>query len=294
MAAHNDRRFLPEAVESLLGQGFGDLEFLIVDDGSTDGSADYLRGLRDARVRIISNPTNLGLTRSLNIGLDHATGSYVARMDADDVAEPERLRRQVEFLDANPDVGLLGTGRTLIDEHGHKVADAPATSGRLRVLWKMLLGNAFAHPSVMLRRDVLERHGLRYDERYKTAQDYELWVRVLRCSRGDNLPDQLLRYRLRDNGISRSKKGDQLANHDRIAHAAVRTILPDFDLAAAHVPQLRGRFGGFSVRDPAMDPADERWRAVYLSMLQAFRRRYGSDPVLDQAAVERVAARISA
>lgn len=269
MSVHNDERLLPQAVESILAQTMGDFEFLIIDDGSTDGSGTALRRFCDSRVRLLRNGSNLGLTRSLNIGLSEARGTYIARMDADDVAEPDRFARQVNFLRFNPNVGLLGTGRTLIDEHGDTISIVPAESGRLRVLWKMLLGNAFAHPTVMLRRGVLERHHLRYDERFQTAQDYELWVRLLQHTAGDNLPEPLVRYRLRE-GISRTRKPDQLANHDRIACAAIRSILPDFEITPEEVTQLRGRFGGFSAREAAMDPADAHWRRRYVELKNAF------------------------
>lgn len=279
MAVHNDAAFLPTAVQSILGQTFRDFEFLIIDDASTDGSADYLRSLDDPRVRVVTNPTNLGLTRSLNIGLGIARGQCIARMDGDDMSEPNRLDLQVAFLNANPHVGLLGTSRTLIDANGHTIAGAPAATGRAAVLWKMLLGNAFAHPSVMIRRDVIERHGLRYDESFQTAQDYELWVRMLAHTHGDNLADRLLRYRIRESGISRTRKVDQLANHDRIAYAAIRTILPEFEISRNDVRELRGRFGGFSVRESEMNPDDAEWRDRLNEMSQAFERRYGVPPL---------------
>ncbi|MDB5330388.1 MAG: glycosyl transferase, group 2 family protein, partial [Phycisphaerales bacterium] len=104
MAVYNEARFAPAAVESILGQTFADFEFLIIDDGSTDSSAGYLRDLYDPRVRPLRNAGNLGLTRSLNKGLDAARGEYIARMDADDIALPDRLAGQVAFLDDNPHV----------------------------------------------------------------------------------------------------------------------------------------------------------------------------------------------
>jgi glycosyltransferase involved in cell wall biosynthesis len=275
MSVHNDERFLREAVDSILAQTFADFELLAIDDGSADESGAILNSYRDPRVRIATNEANLGLTRSLNIGLDRATGEFIARMDADDVAERNRLQRQIDFLDVHPDVGLLGTGRTLIDESGNTIAAASATSGSLRVLWKMLLGNGFAHPTVVLRRSVLERHRLRYDESFTTAQDYELWVRMLAHTRGDNIPDPLVRYRVRGGSISGTRKSAQLANHDRIALQAMRTILPEFGIDDVAVRQLRGRFGGLSVRDESMDPADPYWLRVYSDMLDAFLTRHG-------------------
>jgi hypothetical protein len=135
----------------------------------------------------------------------------------------------------------------------------------------MLLGNAFAHPTVMIRRDVLDRNHLRYDERFQTAQDYELWVRVLQHATGDNLAEPLLRYRLR-NGISKMRKSDQLANHDRIAYQAMRAYAPGFEIAYDQVSQLRGRYGGAGVREPSMDPDDPHWRAKRDALRQAFNR----------------------
>jgi glycosyltransferase involved in cell wall biosynthesis len=126
MSVHNDLRYLPQAVDSILRQSFDGFEFLILDDGSTDGSADYLRRLTDPRVRLVRNETNLGLTRSLNGGLDLAGGEFIARMDADDVVMPERLARQVAFLQAHPDTGIVGSSRVLIDEAGDVIAHAPA------------------------------------------------------------------------------------------------------------------------------------------------------------------------
>jgi glycosyltransferase involved in cell wall biosynthesis len=233
-----------------------------------------LRSIGDPRVRLSTNAKNIGLTRSLNVGLDRARGRYVARMDADDVAEPMRLEWQLDAMERQPDLGLLGTGRLLINDAGQPINVATPAHGRTAVLWKVLLGNALAHPTVMIRRDVLERNGLRYDEGFLTAQDYELWVRLLEYTAADNLPQPLVRYRLRQ-GISYTRKADQLANHDRIAFQAIRAIVPEFPISPAEVSQLRGRFGGFSVRDSSMDPADGHWVERYAALRCAFERRHG-------------------
>ena len=278
MSAYNDFRYLPAAVESILGQSFGDFEFLIVDDGSTDRTRDYLAGLRDPRVRVTRNPENVGLTRSLNRGIDAAAGSLVARMDADDVALPDRLSRQVAFFQKHPDVGIVGSARMLIDERGDHVAHAPAVADDLGIRWKCLLGNPFAHPTVMLRRDVLDQHRLRYDETFQTAQDYELWTRLLTVTRAANLRDPLLKYRLRD-GVSRLRKVEQLRNHDMIAHAAIGRLVPGFSIDLQGVSELRGRFGGHSVRDPGMDPSERRWVEKYEALRAAFRARYAASPL---------------
>lgn len=269
LSVYNDRAYLPAAVDSILAQSFGDFELLIVDDGSTDGTAEYLAALADSRVRVLRNQQNAGLTRSLNRGLDAAAGRYVARMDADDLAGPERLERQVEFLDAYKAVGIVGSGRRLIDEAGRTIADARAVPDDVGIRRKCLLGNPFAHPTVMLRRDVLDAHGLRYDPAFRTAQDYELWTRLLCHTRGANVDEPLVRYRLRD-GVSRTNRAEQLANHDRIALMAIRRLVPRFAITPEDVTQLRGRFGGYSVREPEFDPAEPRWVRQYGEMMAAF------------------------
>ena len=277
LSTHNDLRFLPEAVDSILAQTLADFEFLVIDDGSTDGTREYLEALRDRRVRVVHHASNQGLTRSLNRGLSAAAGKFVARMDADDVAMPERLARQVEFLRAHPEVGVVGSSRVLVDERGQFVARAPAPEDDLSIRWKCLLGNPFAHPTVMLRLDVIDEERLRYDEAYQTAQDYELWTRLLPVTRGANLAEPLLRYRLRD-GVSRVLKADQLANHDRIALAAIGRLVPGFSITAEEVTQLRGRFGGESVRDPGMNAGEPRWQGKYMELRKAFAAIHGRDP----------------
>lgn len=283
MSVHNDLRYLPQAVQSVLDQSLDDFELLVIDDGSTDGSADYLAGLADPRVRIVRNERNLGLTRSLNRGLDLARGLFLARMDADDVSAAQRLERQVDFLDRHPRVGIVGSARRLIDENGATIAHAPAAEDDVAIRWKCLLGNPLAHPAVMLRLHLLNAHKLRYDETCRTAQDYELWSRLLAVTRAHNLREALLHYRLR-NGVSRTHQAEQRVNHDRIAHACIRRLVPGFEIGLDEVRELRGRFGGHSVREPGMDPAEPRWVGRYLELLEAFVGRYGPHPQADTLA----------
>ncbi len=268
LAVYNDERYLPLSVQSVLRQSFGDFEFIIVDDGSTDGCREYLDQLRDARLCILRNQRNLGLSTSLNLGLEKSQGRYIARMDADDISEPDRLGRQVEFLDANPQVGVLGTSRTLIDEEGSTIAVANAARTDRAIRWKCLLGNPFAHPTTMLRRSVLQEHGLRY-ALYRRAQDYEFWTRVLQHTKGANLAEPLLRYRLRERSGG-DNRIVQLANHDQIALGACGRLLPKFPLTLEQVRNLRGRYGGFSVREPDLDPNDPQWLDLYRRTFEEF------------------------
>jgi hypothetical protein len=197
--------------------------------------------------------------------LAEAVGSIIAQTFGD-----------FEFLRSHPAVGIVGSARTIIDESGATIATGPAPQTDAQIRWKCLLGNPFAHPTVMIRRAVLERHRLRYDPAYPAAEDYEMWTRLLAVTRGANLAQPLLRYRLRD-GISRTNKPEQLAQHDRIAWQAIRNLLPEFEMAESDVRELRGRFGGFSVREAGMDPNDPHWAGVYAGMRNAFQTRYERD-----------------
>src|SRR5262249_30582108 len=146
-----------------LGQTLADLELLVVDDGSRDGTAEIVRAAADARVAIVANDEPLGLAASLNRGLGMARRRYVARLDADDVALPRRLERQVALMRSPPYLAMCGSAVLEIDDRGRpgRLHDMPADPVSVR--WHALFSSPFYHPTVLLDRDVLERHGLRYD-----------------------------------------------------------------------------------------------------------------------------------
>lgn len=192
MPVYNAETFLREAIDSILAQTLTDFELLVIDDGSADGSADVVRSYGDARIRLVSNEQNLKLTATLNRGLDMARGEYVARMDADDVSLPARLARQAAFLDAHPAVGLCGTWAASFGSARFSMPN-PADPEGVRA--KLLFDSALVHPSVMLRRALFDRHGLRYPP-LAHFEDYALWQRAARLFPLANLPEVLLRYRV--------------------------------------------------------------------------------------------------
>lgn len=264
----NDGPFLTAAIESILNQTFEDFELLIVDDGSTDGTAASIAALQDPRLRIIRHVTNRGITASLNAGLDAARGRFIARMDGDDIADPQRLRCQFDFFERHPEVGVVGSARWVVDEAGEVVGEATVMVDDLSIRWKCLLGNPLPHPTVMLRREFLEV--LRYDAAFGAAEDYELWTRLLQITRAANLPQPLLRYRRRSGSISRSRRKEQIATHDRIVLLANQRLLPRFPITPEQAVNLRGRFGGPDVRDADMAQRDEPWLRLLSKMLDAF------------------------
>jgi glycosyltransferase involved in cell wall biosynthesis len=196
MAVYNGERFLREAIDSILAQSFRDFEFLIINDGSTDNTREIVQSYSDPRIRLVDNGCNLGLTRSLNRGLELAEGQFIARQDADDISEPERLSRQVAFLEAHPEVVLLGTWYKEIDAQGNVVGNRELPCDYTQICWSLLFFCPFVHSSVMFRRAVVQEPVGFYDESFVYAQDYDLWCRITRHYSVANLNQYLLKLRI--------------------------------------------------------------------------------------------------
>jgi hypothetical protein len=196
MPVYNSSTYLPSAIESILAQTFDDFEFLIIDDGSTDNTWPMLMeyGRRDARIRLVRNQANIGLTRCLNDGLAWAQGEYIARMDGDDISLPERLALQVAFMKQHPRVGVCGAWVRKTGEHGRGMERYPTNVEDIRC--QLLFKDVLAHPAVIMRRMLFAQLGLAYDPAYRYAQDYDLWVRVAEHVDLANIPRVLLHYRM--------------------------------------------------------------------------------------------------
>jgi glycosyltransferase involved in cell wall biosynthesis len=223
MAVHNSSRFLDKAVDSILSQSLRELEFVIVDDGSTDGSDRLLDEFarRDPRIVLIRQG-NQGLTRSLNTALGVARGRYIARMDSDDIAEPTRLERQVQFMNATPDLVASGTGVIRIDASDNVIALPECVTDPARIDAILLSGSGgvVCHPSLIVRTDALRRiKG--YDERFRTAQDLDLFLRLSEIGRLSNLDQRLLRYRKHEQSVNVAKFEQQECDVRAILDAAI-------------------------------------------------------------------------
>jgi glycosyltransferase involved in cell wall biosynthesis len=248
LAVYNGERYLQEAMRSLNGQSFTDFEIVVVDDASTDRTASILDGFSSSRLVRIRNETNLGQTRSLNLGLMLATGEYIARQDADDRSLPERLKRQVDYLTVHPEVGLLGTGYEIVDQFGKVLEEIfpPPTDEELREA--LIFGNIFCHGSVMLRKDVVEKVG-GYDETFRVTQDYDLWLRIAELSRLASLDMILYQYRFDDETVTRNQRELQLA-YRRLAReladerqaAGTTGVVPD-DVRTSYPPEPQRLLG---------------------------------------------------
>ena len=196
MPVYNGERDLRESIESVLAQSYRDFEFLIIDDGSTDNSHRIVESYRDDRIVLVANESNIGLARSLNRGLELARGEFVARQDADDVSEPDRLERQVTFLDHHPEIAVLGTWYHKIDEHGALLGSREPPCSPLEIRWRLLLDVPIVHATVLMRKaDVTGRVGL-YDGTIDYAEDYDYWLRIVRHLNIGNLDQYLVRIRV--------------------------------------------------------------------------------------------------
>ena len=188
MSVFNGEPYLSQAIESILSQTFDDFEFIIVDDGSKDGSSQRLDKFarQDKRIRLARNESNLGLIPSLNRGIRMAAGQYVARQDADDISLPERLAQQVRFLDRHRDVGVVGTWMTNVNEGGKRTAWKTPTTDSL-IQWSLIFCTSIAHATVMMRRCLLDED-VRFRPEMTHAEDYDLWSRLSERTRFANLP----------------------------------------------------------------------------------------------------------
>ena len=206
MAVHNAERWLAEAIESVLNQSFTDFEFLIHNDGSSDGSLEILQNYMTQDNRImVSTSDNQGPSAARNTAIDKACGEFLAIMDADDVCLPDRFEKQLAYLDANPDCVVIGGCETTMDEKRRPIFDLRVPLTHEEIDGNNLRGiTSIRHPTVMMRRAIVLKCG-NYDVSYRAAQDHDLWLRIAEIGHLANLPDILIRYRIHDKSISGAK-----------------------------------------------------------------------------------------
>lgn len=193
MSIFNGEKYLLESMTSVLGQSFSNFEFIIIDDGSTDQSADIVKKFEDPRIRFFSNKKNCGLPYSLNRGIKHAKGQYLFRMDQDDISFPERFKTQIAFMENYKDIDICGTA-VYSEKNGKKLVSSPLTNPE-EIKATLLFRNVLAHPSVIMRKSSLVKHNLFYDPKLKNAEDYDLWTRSFRQLKMTNISTPLIFYR---------------------------------------------------------------------------------------------------
>jgi glycosyltransferase involved in cell wall biosynthesis len=204
MPAYNAENHIYEAVESILAQSYSDFELVVINDGSTDRTAEIINYFNDDRISLLNNDSNRGIVFSRNRGILHARGRYIAPFDADDIARRDKFDKQISFLEANPEYGLIGSWAQIIDAQGKRKNNkwkVNASAERIPAI--MLFRNYFVHSAVVLRREAIPVDG--YAEGFDTVEDYRMWASVVRSWKIWNYPDYLVKYRLHNLSITQSK-----------------------------------------------------------------------------------------
>lgn len=200
MPVYNASAYLQEAIESIINQTFTDWELIIINDGSTDKSAEICKYFNDTRIRYFEHKENCKLIATLNEGIDLCKGQYIARMDADDISMPKRLEKQLAFLENNPDYILVGTNAYVIDQHEKIIGKIinPESNNFLQV--SLLFTTPFVHPSIMIRTHILKQN--KYSTQYIHSEDQELWMRIACLGKIANLKSMLFKYRIHNTNVS--------------------------------------------------------------------------------------------
>jgi glycosyltransferase involved in cell wall biosynthesis len=273
IAVHDDENHIDAAVQSALGQTLDDVEVVVVDDASSDSTAEVLS--RHERLVVRRNDERLGLAASLNRGLEVARGRYVARLDSDDIAMPDRLERQVAHIESDSSLGVVGSAVTDLgdgDARG-RTHVLPAGAGPLR--WHALFSSPFFHPTVLFDRELLDRHHLRYDPEFQESEDYDLWTRLFAYAEGGNLHEPLVLKRVHAGQASQRRSDVQESFQRRVALREIGRIAPGVDADAAW--RVGARKDGGS-------------RKEFVRLLRAFEQQHGRDWTVRMAALRALVA----
>lgn len=226
LPVYNCELYVQMAVESILNQSYADFELLIIDDASTDATVAILKRFDDARIQLIAKPVNSGYTNSLNYGLQLAKGEYIARMDGDDISNPSRFAQQIAFLDVHPDVMVCGTTYKIVGNDKRISLPEHHEAIKIGLLW----GNCILHPSVMIRKKVVDDFSISYDTSKEPAEDYDMWVRLLSMGKLHNLQEVLLEYRVYGNQVSRKRAEEQKKNDVQAKFKILQYLNIDWDV----------------------------------------------------------------
>lgn len=201
MPAYNSEKYIAEAIDSILNQTYADFEFIIINDGSQDKTKDIILSYSDHRIVYLENKENQGIVGALNRGIDSSKGKYIARFDADDIAVSTRLEKQVLYMESHEDVCVLGTGIKIFGENiKTQTRVFSVDSNKLKA--ELLFSSCVAHPTVMIRKKILDENKLKYDTDFAGVEDYHLWWRIAQIGKIETLTEILHEYRIHENQIT--------------------------------------------------------------------------------------------
>lgn len=203
---YNCEDYISETIQSILNQTYEDFEYLLIDDCSTDRSVDIIESFSDPRIRLIKNEINQGISYNRNLAIDESNGDYLAMIDGDDIALSQRLEKQIEFLEKHPEYGIIGTEIIHIDAQGKEMNQSitfPIPDEQIPS--RMLFNNYIYTSSATIRKSVFEE-GIRFKKSFIVAEDYEVWIQLIRKSKIGHIREPLTKYRIHDQSISIQKK----------------------------------------------------------------------------------------
>ncbi len=250
MPAYNAAMFVRESINSVLSQTFGDFELIVVNDGSQDQTADILASIRDGRLRIIHNDRNLGVAESSNRAMQQARGSYIARIDSDDVCLPIRLDRQKRFLDSHPNILMVGSEMFNLEAGAIKHDPRRGEPDPLIIRWMFNVGNPVGHPSIMFRAEVVRTLGWYMRNEFRVCEDFDFSHRVLRIGEIATIPEQLGIYRRHPQSLTHTREKEVFDRVVTILRTFYADILGEDAEMAAQLVALHF-MGGTPVRDAA-------------------------------------------
>ncbi len=228
MPVYNTKEeYLREAIDSILKQSFEEFELVIVDDASNDATKKVLASFIDPRIVIVENKENKGLAYALNVGLEKSRGEYIARMDSDDIAKPNRLKVSYEYMEQNSEVNIIGT---YVDICGKVFKQRDELTSELRKALMMVVNVGPVHPSVMIRNSFLKEYGIKYDEAFYTSEDYDLWARCMEYTPVHIVPEVLLWYRVHEGQFSTVMKDDLVDLADLIKARMIKKTGVNYDI----------------------------------------------------------------
>jgi glycosyltransferase involved in cell wall biosynthesis len=267
MPVYNCEKYLREAIDSVLAQSYKNIELVVINDGSTDSSREIILSFSDPRIRFLENDNNSGIVFTRNKGLDSANGEFVATLDSDDVALPERLEKQVNFLSGNPDFGMCGTFFYSIDSDGKFLRKVKFPTNSRDIATFMTLGNCFCNSTVMIRSKIAKE--LKYREKYDIVEDYEMWWRITKSAKLTNLPFYGTRYRVHGDNISVAKMKDMFALVKKINRQILTDLNIDFSdkELEVHSNLLNRNIGFFEAESHFKELAD--WVPKFYKKLKA-------------------------
>lgn len=231
MPAYNTEKYIGAAIESILQQTFEDFELIIIDDASTDQTYDIMCSYHDNRIIRMRNHINLGVAACVNKGMSIASSEYIARMDSDDISMPDRFQKQIEFMDANPNLGISGTHMAVIDNEGQLIKEHHKKTGDETIKISLFFGHtSLAHPSIIIRKKIIDMHHLRYDSAFQYAEDYDFYCRCSSFVALDNYPECLVRYRIHPESVSQKYRQQQIIDAQTALYLHLRRLRIPFSL----------------------------------------------------------------